>query len=77
MTLSRRLFLIKNLLSVCSAPMEVLISVLYWSIRIVSRQSISCSMPTTHFDQIDKRLVIPDWVVLPLHAGRWMSMDAK
>jgi len=35
-TLSRRLFLIKNLLSVCSAPLEVLISVLYWGLRLVS-----------------------------------------
>lgn len=36
-TLSRRLFLAKNLLSVCSAPMEVLISVLYWGLRVVSK----------------------------------------
>lgn len=35
MTLSARLFLVKNLLSVCSAPMEVLISILYWGIRLV------------------------------------------
>jgi hypothetical protein len=34
-TLSRRLFLIKNILSVCSAPMEILISVLYWGLRSV------------------------------------------
>ncbi|GLA78329.1 hypothetical protein AtubIFM55763_011057 [Aspergillus tubingensis] len=51
MTLSARLFLVKNLLSVCSAPMEVLISILYWGIRL-----------------IDKRLVVPDWVILPMHA---------
>lgn len=37
-TLSRRLFLVKNLLSVCSAPMEVLISVLYWGLRVVSQK---------------------------------------
>lgn len=35
-TLSRRLFLVKNILSVCSCPMEVLISVLYWGLRMVS-----------------------------------------
>ena len=35
-TLSQRLFLAKNLLSVCSCPMEVLISVLYWGLRMVS-----------------------------------------
>ena len=34
-TLSPRLFLIKNALSMCSAPLEVLISVLYWSLRAV------------------------------------------
>ncbi|CAK43758.1 uncharacterized protein An01g06380 [Aspergillus niger] len=51
MTLSARLFLAKNLLSVCSAPMEVLISILYWGLRL-----------------IDKRLVVPDWVILPMHA---------
>ncbi|GKZ68112.1 hypothetical protein AnigIFM50267_002736 [Aspergillus niger] len=52
MTLSARLFLAKNLLSVCSAPMEVLISILYWGLRL-----------------IDKRLVVPDWVILPMHAA--------
>jgi len=36
LTLSRRLFLAKNILSVCSCPMEVLISVLYWGLRMVS-----------------------------------------
>ncbi|CAG8079193.1 unnamed protein product [Penicillium salamii] len=34
-TLSRRLFLVKNILSICSAPLEVLISVLYWGLRSV------------------------------------------
>ncbi|KAL2001089.1 hypothetical protein VTN02DRAFT_2238 [Thermoascus thermophilus] len=34
-TLSPRLFLVKNLLSVCSAPMEVLISILYWGLRMI------------------------------------------
>lgn len=39
-SLSARLFLLKNLLSICSAPMEVLISVLYWGLRVV-RDSVS------------------------------------
>lgn len=34
-TLSRKLFLAKNALSVASAPLEVLISVLYWGLRAV------------------------------------------
>ncbi|KAK4197752.1 FAR-17a/AIG1-like protein [Triangularia verruculosa] len=33
--LSPQLFRIKNVLSVCSAPLEVLISILYWSIRAI------------------------------------------
>lgn len=32
---SRRLFLVKNMLSVCSTPLEVLIAVLYWGLKIV------------------------------------------
>ncbi|KAJ5675407.1 hypothetical protein N7462_008304 [Penicillium macrosclerotiorum] len=39
-TLSRRLFLIKNLLSVCSAPMEVLISILYWGLRVIDERLV-------------------------------------
>ncbi|KAJ6164985.1 hypothetical protein N7470_003657 [Penicillium chermesinum] len=39
-TLSRRLFLVKNLLSVCSAPMEVLISVLYWGLRLIDERLV-------------------------------------
>lgn len=41
LTLSRRLFLLKNLLSVTSAPLEVLITILYWSIMAVSRRRLS------------------------------------
>ncbi|MCJ1474602.1 hypothetical protein MMC13_003262 [Lambiella insularis] len=33
--MSRRLFRIKNALSVCSAPLEVLISLLYWGLRAI------------------------------------------
>lgn len=33
--LSPKLFLVKNILAECSAPLEVLISVLYWGIRLV------------------------------------------
>ncbi|KAK4188354.1 FAR-17a/AIG1-like protein [Podospora australis] len=37
LTLNPRLFAVKNVLSVCSAPLEVLISVLYWSIRAIDK----------------------------------------
>jgi len=36
-TLSPRLFLIKNTLSLCSAPLEVLISILYWGISAIDK----------------------------------------
>lgn len=39
-TLSPQLFLIKNSLSVCSAPLEVLISVLYWGISAIDRELV-------------------------------------
>ncbi|EAW08529.1 putative integral membrane protein [Aspergillus clavatus NRRL 1] len=39
-TLSPRLFLVKNLLSICCAPMEVLISILYWGLRIIDKQLV-------------------------------------
>ena len=35
LTLSPRLFVVKNALSMCSAPMEVLISFLYWGLRAI------------------------------------------
>jgi hypothetical protein len=35
LTLSPRLFAVKNALSVTSAPLEVLISLLYWSLRAI------------------------------------------
>ncbi|EAL87898.2 integral membrane protein, putative [Aspergillus fumigatus Af293] len=40
LTLSARLFLVKNLLSICSAPMEVLISVLYWGLRMIDERLV-------------------------------------
>lgn len=64
---SPRLFLIKNTLSMCSAPMEVLISVLYWSISAVCVSECrfykwsSLTIP----GKVDRSLVLPDWAVLP------------
>lgn len=37
-TLSPKLFLVKNTLSLCSAPLEVLISVLYWGISAIDKE---------------------------------------
>jgi len=39
-TLSPRLFLIKNTLSLCSAPLEVLISLLYWGISAIDKSLV-------------------------------------
>ncbi|KAK0730536.1 FAR-17a/AIG1-like protein [Lasiosphaeris hirsuta] len=39
-TLNHSLFEIKNILSVCSAPLEVLISVLYWGICAIDRKLV-------------------------------------
>ncbi|KAE9381249.1 integral membrane protein-like protein [Stipitochalara longipes BDJ] len=40
LTLSPKLFLIKNTLSLCSAPLEVLISILYWGICAIDRSLV-------------------------------------
>ncbi|KAE8448317.1 hypothetical protein EG329_009561 [Mollisiaceae sp. DMI_Dod_QoI] len=40
LTLSPRLFFIKNTLSLCSAPLEVLISVLYWGISAIDKSLV-------------------------------------
>jgi hypothetical protein len=39
-TLSPQLFFIKNTLSLCSAPLEVLISLLYWGISAIDRELV-------------------------------------
>lgn len=80
-TLSRRLFLTKNLLLVCSAPLEVLISVLYWGLRVVSGVEnrfalLDQSNRVCPSVQIDERLVLPDWAVIPLHAGALTNLTA-
>ena len=37
MTLLRQFFDIKNAIAVCAAPLEVLISILYWGIRLIDK----------------------------------------
>jgi hypothetical protein len=43
-TMSTRLFRIKNILSVTSAPMEVLISILYWGLKGVCHHNLYVSL---------------------------------
>lgn len=38
LTLSQTLFNAKNIISVCSTPLEVLISILYWGISIIDKR---------------------------------------
>ena len=45
LTLSRRIFLAKNALSFCSAPLEVLIALLYWGLRVVGPLQIRIPRP--------------------------------
>ena len=40
LTLDARLFAIKNVLSVCSAPLEVLVSIIYWSLCAIDRELV-------------------------------------
>ena len=40
LTLSTRLFSVKNFLSTCSTPLEVLVSLLYWSIALIDRELV-------------------------------------
>lgn len=61
LTLSPTLFRIKNTLSIASAPMEVLISILYWALRTVRRAPAHFPPTPLTLDQIDPGLVMPDW----------------
>ncbi|RMD44199.1 hypothetical protein DV735_g790, partial [Chaetothyriales sp. CBS 134920] len=42
LTRSTRLFALKNRLSVCSTPLEVLISLLYWGLRLIDPALVLC-----------------------------------
>lgn len=68
MSSSQTLFRAKNTLSVCTTPLEVLIAVLYWSIRSVSRCVLWSTQSSRLYWQIDKSLVFPEWAQLPLMA---------
>lgn len=40
LTLNRQLFELKNGLSVCSAPLEVLVSILYWGLCAIDKKLV-------------------------------------
>lgn len=51
-TMSPKLFAVKNLFSLASAPMEILITILYWGISAVSFPSLYYHVPLLHADSI-------------------------
>ncbi|EXJ79341.1 hypothetical protein A1O3_08843 [Capronia epimyces CBS 606.96] len=76
LSLSRRLFVGKNILSVCSAPMEVLISILYWGLRLIDPELVvpkelelpfsadaSFHLAPSVFLLIDLLLLSPPWTI--------------
>ncbi|MCJ1286610.1 hypothetical protein MMC26_005956 [Xylographa opegraphella] len=78
---SRRLFVIKNALSVCSAPLEILISLLYWGIRAIDPQlvmpawvvidpwaDIGFHLAPALFLLLDLLFFSPPWSIPPLSA---------
>jgi hypothetical protein len=61
-TLSKKLFAVKNVLSVMSAPLECLISLLYWGLRTVRFfLPLLVSSPSDNPSQVNPALVMPAW----------------
>ncbi|KAJ5931939.1 hypothetical protein N7516_006428 [Penicillium verrucosum] len=80
-TSSRQLFLIKNILSICSAPLEVVISVLYWGLRLIDERlvapedlviplhaNISFHAAPSVVMLVDLLLLSPPWTITALPA---------
>lgn len=80
-TLSRHLFLMKNILSCCSAPMETLISTLYWGLRAIDPElvvpkelelpiqtDLSFHLIPTLMLLVDLLLLSPPWTISTLPA---------
>jgi len=69
-TLSPQLFLVKNLLSVCSAPLECLISALYWGLSAIDRKLLVPEefelplLPDLGFHAIPSILLVVDLLLL-------------
>lgn len=76
LSLSARLFAAKNVLSMCSAPMEVLISLLYWGLRTIDPELVvpkelelpfgadaSFHLAPALFLLVDLLLLSPPWTI--------------
>ena len=81
LTLSPTLFSIKNTLSLCSTPLEVLISILYWSISAIDKNllivpgveiapwaDIGFHLMPSALLTLDLLLLSPPWTIRPLSA---------
>lgn len=81
-TLSRPVFAAKNVLSLCAAPMEVLISTLYWGLRAIDpalvvppelelplSADLSFHLAPTLFLVFDILLLSPPWTIAALPAS--------
>jgi len=81
LTLNPTLFLIKNGLSLCSAPLEVLISLLYWGISAIDKSllmppevqldplpDVGFHLAPAVFLVIDLLLLSPPWTIHALPA---------
>lgn len=86
-TLSPTLFFIKNTLSLCSAPLEVLISLLYWSISAIDKRllipeevelapiaDVGFHLMPSLLLTIDLLLLSPPWTI---HAFPAMGLSAS
>lgn len=53
LTLNRTLFAAKNVVSVCSTPLEVLVSILYWGISLIDKRLLfpeEVQLPCEHLN---------------------------
>jgi hypothetical protein len=88
-TLSPTLFLVKNTLSLCSAPLEVLISILYWGISAIDKEllippeieistyaDVSFHAMPAILLTIDLLFLSPPWTIRALPAMALSSMIA-
>jgi len=81
LTLNQQLFAIKNVLSICATPLEVLVSILYWGITAIDRSLVvpdeihlpfgmdfgMHAMPAIMLT-LDLLLLSPPWTVKAYHA---------
>jgi hypothetical protein len=89
LSLSPRLFLVKNILSMTSAPLEVLVTLLYWllravcltlvprALRKVGHSLFTLQLSDVHSHQIDRNLVLSDFMELNLIAGALQDISQR